>query len=526
MVREEGVNVLKSHLRIAIEVLLRAGVTQHEIKRRTGVDRKTVRRISRESKSPGVATGSEGLLGQIPPPRPPAPGVTGVPFATSGCEPYRAWIEAQVTLGRNATSIFQDLVEAHGFAHRYNSVKRFVARLRVCAPERFDVLEFLPGEEAQVDYGQGAPTLYRPGKYRRPYLFVMTLKYSGKSFRKVVWKTDQETWARLHEQAFRALGGCAQYVVLDNLKEGVIRPDLYAPELNPVYAAMLAHYAVVADPCRVRDPNRKGTVENAIGHTQGTALKGRRFESIEEQNAWLAHWEERWAAPRIHGRKKRQVLEMYREELPHLRALPVEGFRYFRQVKRTVDDGALVQVDGSYYAALPAEPHSEVTVRIYEHEIEILDAAGAVLRRHAKSARKGIFTIGGADRIFNPSRETVRVLAKAERIGPRTAAFARELFARLGRPGQRAIYGLASLTRRYAREHIEAVCGRLLEAQCLSYAAVRRALERTGTDQSGPQAALNQSSPHIRSLTEYQSFWETHSRAHPQEEDPDGNVYH
>jgi hypothetical protein len=355
---------------------------------------------------------------------------------------------------------------------------------------------------------------------------VMTLKYSGKSFRKVVWKTDQETWARLHEQAFRALGGCAQYVVLDNLKEGVIRPDLYAPELNPVYAAMLAHYAVVADPCRVRDPNRKGTVENAIGHTQGTALKGRRFESIEEQNAWLAHWEERWAAPRIHGRKKRQVLEMYREELPHLRALPVEGFRYFRQVKRTVDDGALVQVDGSYYAALPAEPHSEVTVRIYEHEIEILDAAGAVLRRHAKSARKGIFTIGGADRIFNPSRETVRVLAKAERIGPRTAAFARELFARLGRPGQRAIYGLASLTRRYAREHIEAVCGPLLEAQCLSYAAVRRALERTGTDQSGPQAALNQSSPHIRSLTEYQSFWETHSRAHPQEEDPDGNVYH
>ena len=140
--------------------------------------------------------------------------------------------------------------------------------------------------------------------------------------------------------------GACQYAVLDNLKEGVIHPDIYEPELNLIYAEMLRHYGVVADPCRVRDPDRKGTVENAIQHTQGTALKGRKFETIEEQNAWLAHWEERWAAPRIHGRKKRQVLEMYREEQPHLRPLPLEGFRYFKTGIRTVDDAGLVQVDG------------------------------------------------------------------------------------------------------------------------------------------------------------------------------------
>ena len=127
---------------------------------------------------------------------------------------------------------------------------------------------------------------------------MITLKYSGKSFRKVAWKADQESWARLHEEAFRTFGGSVQYVVLDNLKQGVLRPDLVAPEINPVVAAMLAHYGAVADPARVADPNRKGTVENAIQHTQSTALKGRQFESIEAQNAWLAHWEERWAAPR------------------------------------------------------------------------------------------------------------------------------------------------------------------------------------------------------------------------------------
>src|SRR5260370_1879133 len=111
---------------------------------------------------------------------------------TSACEPHRAWIEAQLQLGRNAMSVYQELVDDHGFASRYNSVKRFVATLRAHAPERFDGLELLPGEEAQVDYGQGALTLIKPGTdkptYKRPSLFVMTLKYSGKSFRKVIWK--------------------------------------------------------------------------------------------------------------------------------------------------------------------------------------------------------------------------------------------------------------------------------------------------------------------------------------------------
>jgi transposase len=85
------------------------------------------------------------------------------------------------------------------------------------------------------------------------------LKCSGKSLRKIVWKTNQESWARLPEEAWCRFGGCCQYVVLDNLKEGVIHPDIYQPELNPVYAAMLAQYGVVADPCRVRDPEPAAT---------------------------------------------------------------------------------------------------------------------------------------------------------------------------------------------------------------------------------------------------------------------------
>jgi len=505
---------LKDHLRITLETLVGYGVGQREIYRRTGIDRKTIRRYSARSKSSGVATGSEAGAVQNPPPRPPAPGSTGM----SACEPHRSWIESQVQLGRNAQSIYQDLVEGHAFGHRYNSVKRFVAKLKAREPERFDVLEYLPGEECQVDYGQGAQTRWRPGEYRRPALFVMTLKYSGKSYRKTVWKTNQEIWSRLHEEAWRSFGGCPQYVVLDNLKEGVIRPDIYEPQLNPLYAQMLQHYGVVADPCRIRDPDRKGTVENAIQHTQGTALKGRKFETIEAQNAWLAHWEERWAAPRIHGRKKRQVLEMYREEQPYLRPLPLEAFRYFKPGVRTVDDAGLVQVNGSYYSALPAPLHSEVQVRIYEQEIEVYGAGGQLLRRHRKSARKGQYVLAEEDRLFNPSRETGRLLAKAGQIGPHTAEMARTLFAHRGRPGQKALYGLTSLVRTYTRAEIEAVCGRLLAAECASYAAVRRALERQAESRPASAPLLTQEGPVIRAIAEYQTFWDTHSQAHSPKE--------
>jgi hypothetical protein len=72
--------------------------------------------------------------------------------------------------------------------------------------------------------------------------------------------------ADLLDEAFRRLGGSVRVVVLDNLREGGLQPDLYDPTLNPLYRNVLAHYGVVALPCRVRDPDRKGKVEAGIGH--------------------------------------------------------------------------------------------------------------------------------------------------------------------------------------------------------------------------------------------------------------------
>jgi transposase len=186
-------------------------------------------------------------------------------------------------------AIYQDLVDRHGFASKYASVKRFVHKL-ACGqtPEARAVIETEPGHEAQVDYGDGPMVRYpKTGKYRRTRLFVMTLGASRKSVRLIVFNSSSRTWAELHEQALRRLGGAPRIVVLDNLREGVLKADIYDPTLNPLYRDMLAHYGITALPCRVRDPDRKGKVESGVGHAQRTPLKGLRFESIEDAQRYL-----------------------------------------------------------------------------------------------------------------------------------------------------------------------------------------------------------------------------------------------
>jgi transposase len=78
--------------------------------------------------------------------------------------------------------------------------------------------------------------------------------------RLLVFRSSTRVWAELHEKAFRRLGGGTRVVVLDNLREGVLTPDIYDPKINPLYRDVLKHYGAVALPCRVRDPDRKACV--------------------------------------------------------------------------------------------------------------------------------------------------------------------------------------------------------------------------------------------------------------------------
>ena len=306
-------NVLAEEKRQQVLALGRLGWSLRRIEAATGVRRETA---SHYLKAAGLTVRGRGR----PPARPAKPAIssevstdpspaaaagTGTGDEASGsgdrpsraprasaCEPYRELIVSALGRGRNAMAIWQDLVDDHGFPAGYASVRRFVSTVRQQpAVEARVVIASAPGEEAQVDYGDG-PMVRDPdsGKYRRTRLFVLTLGYSRKAVRLLVHRSSAQVWAELHERAFRRLGGTVRVVVLDNLKEGVLTPDIYDPTLNPLYRDVLAHYGVVALPCRVGDPDRKGKVEAAVGHAKKTPLRGLRFERLDDAQAYLDRW--------------------------------------------------------------------------------------------------------------------------------------------------------------------------------------------------------------------------------------------
>ena len=428
------------------------------------------------------------------------------PPSASACAVHRDAIELGLSRGRNAMAIWQDLVDTRSFTGGYQSVKRFVRKmLGSTSKEACAVIETAPGEEAQVDYGTG-PMVRDPhsGKYRRMRLFVLTLGYSRKSVRLLVFQSSVQTWAELHEKAFRRLGGCTRVVVLDNLREGVLKPDIYDPTINPVYADMLRHYDVVAMPCRVRDPDRKGKVESGVGHAQKTPLKGMRFESPQEAQAYLDHWEANWADTRIHGTTKRQVAVMFAEERPALLPLPVEPFRYYQYGERTVHLDGCVEVEAAYYGVPPGWIGRRVSVQWDIRHVRLLNpSTGQLLREHLRQARGG-HRIQDQDRPQHTPLSTQQLLCRADHAGSQIGALCRGMHREHGETAVRRILGVLSLAKKHGAASVDDACAAALEMGSCEYRFVRRYLERH------PQLplSLRQVDPLIRQLTEYRDFIE------------------
>ncbi len=512
-------NVLSEEKRQQVLALGRLGWPLRRIETETGVRRETA---SAYLKAAGIGVREPGGWGQRPKPanevspdlakpanevspdhapcqEAPAPGVS--PTA-SACEPYRELVVAALEKGRNAKAIWQDLVDDHGFEARYASVKRFVRQLRGhSAPDPHAVITTAAGEEAQVDYGTGPMVRdLDTGKLRRTRLFVLTLGFSRKSIRLLTFKSSTRIWAELHEKAFRRLGGTPKLVVLDNLREGVLKPDFYDPVLNPLYRDVLKHYDVTALPCRVRDPDRKGKVESGVGHAQKTPLKGLRFESLADAQAYLDRWEERWGDTRIHGTTKRQVAVMFEEERPSLRPLPLAPFRYYQFADRTIHLDGCVEVAGAFYEA-PAPIGTLLPVRWDDHVVRILDPkTGQLLIEHQRTKR-GHHRIREQSRSRRSSPKIQQVLERAELTGQNVGRVCEAIHRAEGDYAIRRILGVLSLVKKHGAPALDDACKTALEIGVPTYRLIRRYLERTTSGLS-----LKQVDPLIRELTHYRDL--------------------
>jgi transposase len=108
-----------------------------------------------------------------------------------------------------------------------------------------------PGDEVQVDFGRlGKWTDPATGESMILPAFILVLSFSRHMFVAVVRRMDAPTWLICHQRAFAFFNAVPARIILDNLKSGVLQPDLYDPLLNRGYAELAHHYGCLVDPAR------------------------------------------------------------------------------------------------------------------------------------------------------------------------------------------------------------------------------------------------------------------------------------
>ena len=451
---------------------------------------------SEDQNRPNLPTGSEGEN------RPNPPTWSG---PLSKAEPYREIIEAKLERGLSYQRIWQDLRSEHGFDGGYDSVKRFARRLSAGMPLPFRRMECGPGEEAQVDFGSGAPIRDPNGKRRRTHVFRIVLSHSRKSYSEAVRRQTTEDFIRCIENAFRHFGGVPKTLVVDNLKAAVIKADWFDPDLNPKIQAFCEHYGTVILPTKPRTPRHKGKVEAGIKYVQANALKGRTFASLHEQNRFLKEWEVSVADTRIHGTTRKQVVKVFEEvERESLLPLPVNHFPFFEEAQRSVYRDGHVEVDKAYYSVPPEYLSRRLWVRWDSRTVRIFDKNMQQITMHIKRDPGRFSTRSehiASQKIAYVERGTSWLLNKASLIGPHAQQWAESMVQERGIQGVRVLVGLMSLAKRHSDKSIDKACETAQTHGAYRLRTIRELIKRQAPKQE--QFEFMQEHPIIRNISEY-----------------------
>ena len=511
-------NELKVQLQQAIVGLRQQGWSKRRIARELGLDRGTVGKYLRvkDSKPAIPLTGSE-------PSADPKPAIsligseegwdskpaivhTGSPAGRpSLCEPWREQIDLAVAAGLSAQRIYQDLVIEQAFAGGYHSVQRFVQDLRAAVALPFRRMEVDPGQEVQVDFGQGAWVIEN-GVRRRPHLFRMVLSHARKGYSEAVWRQTTECFIRCLENAFRHFGGVTRTTVIDNLRAAVKRADWFEPELNPKVEEFCRHYGTVILPCKPAMPRHKGKVEAGVKYVQNNALAGRTFESLAAQNLFLTHWERTVADTRIHGTIRQQVIKVFHEvERPQLLPLPASLFPVFEEAPRTVHRDGYIEVQKAYYSVPPEYVGRQVWARWEARVVRVYNQRREQIALHTRH-EPGKFATDPAH-IHDHKRVIIErgadwLLDRARLIGKYSGTWAEQMFKGRGPQAIRVLHGLLSLAEKHPVAQLERACQQAIQYGAWRLRDVRELLNRSPS----VQLTFLEKHPLIRDLEAYDNL--------------------
>ena len=436
-----------------------------------------------------------------------APNTNTLASSRSECEPYRAEIISKLEQGLTAQRIWQDLIVEFGFSAKYQSVRRYVARLQQKTPQLVRRMEVAAGEEAQADFGTGAWITTADGKRRRSWVFRIVLSHSRKGYSEAVFHQSTESFIGALENAFRYFGGTPKTLVIDNLKAAVKRADWYDPEIHPKLQSFAKHYGTVFLPTKPYTPEHKGKVEAGVKYVKNNGLKGHEFASLEAENGHLLEWEVRVADTRLHGTTKEQVRQGFeRRERPALQPLPVERFPFFHEGRRSVNRDGHIEVARAYYSAPPEYVGREVWVRWDSRLVRLFTEKWEQIAIHVR-AEPGRFSTDShhipKKRVSSIERGADVMLRQLAIVGHSVKDWSEAMLQARGVEGIRVLQGLKALASRHEATALDRACRIAMSHGALRLKSIRTLLKSTGEVRQQEQFAFLEEHPVIRPLSSY-----------------------
>jgi transposase len=508
-----------------IQALTAFGWTDRAISRATGIYRSTVAKyrkaydspqrapiesvISSAENQPEVPTDSNVPSHQNQPNVPADLPVLPTTNSTQ-IQPHTQKIRDALLQKLTAQRIYQDLVEEHGYTGSYDAVKRYARKLRKKVRGFTDRLEHLPGKEAQVDFGKATCRILIGNKWKRVWFFKMTLSCSKHSYEELVERQDLETFLRCHERAFASFGGVPEIVTIDNLKAGVIEASIFDPILNETYLKFATHWGFAANPCMPFRPEHKGVVERDVSYTKHNALDGRRFDSLSEANAYLRHWNKRWARTRIHGTTRCQVWKLFCDiERPRLRSVAEKPFEFFNTCVRKVDVNGCVEVKGGFYRVPPRFVGDKLVVH-YNLEYVRVYAKGLLAISHMRLERKGAVSeaLSCLPKWKHPNLESQEryYCRKAQDLSPALHKLVYEVLCTDDPLAIRRVRGILSVAKKYTSDTLEAAARSALGVTPVRFTRFKGLCEKYAETPDTDTPTLTQNHELIRSLDEYETL--------------------
>ncbi len=406
---------------------------------------------------------------------------------TSLVTPYHEQVKTWLETGVQGTTIYQTLVNRYGFAGSYSSLRRYLNKLAATHPRLTSVMEFAPGDAAQLDFGAGPKMVdTATGEIRKTWIFVMTLAWSRHMYAEFIWDQSVATWLACHRRAFEWFNGLPARLIIDNPKCAITKACYHDPQVQRAYADCAEGYGFLIAPCPVRDPQKKGRVESSVKYIKNAFVPLRGFRNMTDANVQLKQWLVEVAGNRIHGTTRIQPLKRFVEtEQQVLKALPdvPPELAVWGQVK--VHGDCHVQFEQYRYSAPYQLVHqslwlrsTDTSVRIYQaHELKAIHP-----RLKHPGDRSTLDEHLPLNALAYKMRDPQWCLKQAAQIGEHCECLIKRLFNDKVLDNLRAAQGIVGFKNRYGKVRLNAACLRALTFDNIRYRAVKQILEK-GLDQ-------------------------------------------